>query len=177
MLLNKISALRKIAILFVLLGYSTLGSMHAEEKENVPAAGFLCFTNLSDGPHARLWFTNYTGSDIAVGAVALEFRHGETWTSNKLKVAMRKPILKGQTLLLGWREEVKAREGFTFLVPLSPTNVPWRISFYCVERAVLDPAKDVVKHLTDTNAAMHESKRFSGNRHMIKTPEVPPQRE
>ncbi len=74
---------------------------------------------------------------------------------------------------IGIPEELKPGEAITFMVPPPVTNGTWRLIFMCQEQKLLiDPVTDVVKHLTDTNAANHQLRQFSGRRYFLRTPDV-----
>jgi hypothetical protein len=131
---------------------------------------FVGFTNVPiKGQYAMFCLTNGTRVPIVCVPDAVEQLNEGAW--------MRTPLTgRARRVLRDWigvQEELRPGEAFTFSVPPPTTNAAWRLIFLCQERApVTDTASDLVRHVTDTNAASHQDRRFSGRRYFVTTPKV-----
>jgi hypothetical protein len=131
---------------------------------------FVGFTNGSaKGDYAAFRLTNSTRAHIVCVPESIEQSNAGAWVITPLTGRAKRRVRDW----VGVKEELRPGEAFTFLVPPPTTNGAWRLSFLCQERATLtDAASDLVRHVTDTNAAAHQDRQFSGRRYFVTTPEV-----
>jgi hypothetical protein len=125
---------------------------------------------LSKGHFAILCLTNPTSVDVILIPDRIEWLASGTWTNAPLTGS-------GQGQLLNWigfrNDSLRPGAGFVFLVPPPYTNTLWRVCFQCQER---DPVDDTVaefeNNLTDSNAAVHQTRIFSGRAYDAISPEI-----
>jgi len=131
---------------------------------------FVGFTNVpTKGQHAMFCLSNSTTAHIVCVPDSIEQSNAGAWVPTPLTGRARRTVRDW----VGVKEELRPGEAFTFLVPPPTTNGAWRLSFLCQERAIItDAASDLVRHVTDTNAAAHQDRQFSGRRYFVTTPEV-----
>ena len=139
---------------------------HAEEASLL----FVGFTNVpAKGTHAMFCLTNSTRAHLVCVPDSVEQATAGVW----VRTALTGKASRAVRHWVGLKEELFPGEAFTFSVPPPTTNVAWRLVFLCQERArVVDGASDLLRHVTDTNAAAHQDRRFSGRRYFVMTPEV-----
>ena len=74
---------------------------------------------------------------------------------------------------IGVPEELKPGQAISFLVPPPTNSQTWRLVFMCQEEKTLtDALTNIVRHLSDTNAARVQSRQFSGRRYSVTSSEI-----
>jgi hypothetical protein len=130
---------------------------------------FLGFTNHPAGSFAVFCLSNSTWAHIACVPQAIEQAKAGTWARTPLTGAGSRALRDW----IGFRDELKPGEAFTFQLPRPTNGAAWRVILTCQEQSpVVDPVYDTVRHLTDTNAMNNQLRQFSGRRYDVTSPEV-----
>jgi hypothetical protein len=136
------------------------------------ALSFLGITNNGTGEVAMFCFTNPTPAHFVFAPPKIEKLESNAWTEVKVK----NPFARAErNRWAGMKEELHGGEGFTFMGAAPVTNVPWRLTFACIERSVIkDGARDLASQVTGTNSVERNTRTFSGRQFTVTSPEVKP---
>lgn len=129
----------------------------------------LGLTNFPRGSFAIFCLSNSTRMHIACISAAFAEASAGAWTSTPLTGRASRAVRDW----LGVPEELKPSQAVSFLVPVPTNSGAWRLVFMCQEQTpITDAMTNIVRQLTDTNAARLQSRQFSGRSYFVSSPQI-----
>jgi hypothetical protein len=117
-------------------------------------------------PHAILCITNTTSVELAYSADSIDYLTSEGWSNNDIMSSWLSPLRHfGDTL--------KPSEGRTILLPVSRSNLTWRLHFTIVEMAPNYPFNAIgISDLFRVAKTQNHTRTFSGREYELISPEI-----
>jgi hypothetical protein len=119
----------------------------------------ITYTNsITGGPAAVFQYTNASLYPTFVAVQSLEYPPGSTWKAVPLPTEAKRMVL------------VPPTSAVTQTIPVTATNVAWRMTAFCVEQAKgISRAVESAGELIKQTMAGQKTEHFSGRKYLIKS--------